>query len=53
MFNKPVDMAILSMIPEGNVDLTAYLNECLRTNKPEQQSNIFWFPTPGTSGKNF
>ena len=33
---KPVDMAILSMIPQGDPDLTAYLNELLRTNKPEQ-----------------
>ena len=43
---KPVDMAILSMIPQGDPDLTAYLNELLRTNKPEQQDNKFWFPTP-------
>ena len=43
---KPVDMAILSMIPRGDPDLTAYLNELLRTNKPEQQDNTFWFPTP-------
>ena len=31
---KPVDMAILSMIPQGDPDLTAYLKELLRTNKP-------------------
>ena len=31
---KPVDMAILSMIPQGDTDLTAYLNDLLRTNKP-------------------
>ena len=43
---KPVDMAILSMIPQGDPYLTAYLNELLRTNKPEQQDNTFWFPTP-------
>ena len=30
---KPVDMAILSMIPQGDPNLTAYLNELLRTNK--------------------
>ena len=48
---KPVDMAILSMIPQGNPDPTAYLNELLRTNKPEQQDNTFWFPTPETPGK--
>ena len=38
---KPLDMAILSMIPQGDPDLTAYLNELLRTNKPEQQDNTF------------
>ena len=32
---KPVDMAILSMIPQGDPDLIAYLSELLRTNKPE------------------
>ena len=48
---KPVDMAILSMIPQGHPDLTAYLNELLRTNKPEQQDNMFWFPTPENPGK--
>ena len=36
---KPGDLTILSMIPEGVPDLTTYLNERLRTNKPEQQSN--------------
>ena len=48
---KPVGMAILSMIPQGDPDLTAYLNELLRTNKPEQQDNTFWFPTPENPGK--
>ena len=48
---KPVDMAILSMIPQDDPDLTAYLNELLRTNKPEQQANTFWFPTPENAGK--
>ena len=48
---KPVDMAILSMIPQGDPDLTAYLNELLRTNKPEQQNDTFWFPTPENPGK--
>ena len=48
---KPVDMAILSMIPQGDPDLTAYLNECLRTNTPEQQDSTFWFPTPENTGK--
>ena len=33
------------MIPEGYPDPTTYSNELLRTNKPEQQSNKFWFPT--------
>ena len=48
---KPVDMAILSMIPQGDPDLTAYLNELLRTSKPEQQDNTFWFPIPENPGK--
>ena len=48
---KPVDMAILKMIPQGDRDLTAYLNELLRTSKPEQQDNPFWFPTPESPGK--
>ena len=48
---KPVDMAILSMIPQGDPDLTANLNELLRTSKPEQQDNTFWFPTPENPGK--
>ena len=48
---KPVDMAVLSMIPKGDPDLTAYLNELLRTNKPEQQDNNFWLPTPENPGK--
>ena len=38
---KPVDMATLSMIPQGDPDLTAYLNELLRPSKPEQQDNTF------------
>ena len=33
---KPVDMAILSMIPQDDPDLTAFINELLRTTKPEQ-----------------
>ena len=47
---KRVNMAILSMIPQGDPDLTAYPNELLRTNKPEQQNNTFWFPTPESPG---
>ena len=38
---KSVDMAIFSMIPQGDPDLTAYLNELVRRNKPEQQDNTF------------
>ena len=49
--NKPVDMAILSMIAQGDPDLTAHLNELLRTSKPDQQDNTFWFPTPENPGK--
>ena len=48
---KPVDMAILSMIPQDDPDLTAYINELLRTSKPEQQDKTFWFPTPENPGK--
>ena len=39
------------MIPQGDPDLTAYLNEPLRKNKPEQQNNSFWFLTPENPGK--
>ena len=49
-FIKPVDTAILSMIPEGDPDLVNYLTELLRTNKPGQQNNTFWFPTPENPG---
>ena len=43
-------MAILSMIPEGEPDLIIYLTKLLRTNKPDQQTNTFWFPTPENPG---
>ena len=49
-FINPVDMAILSMIPQGDPDLVTYLTELLRTNKPDQQNNTFWFPTPENPG---
>ena len=49
-FIKPVDMATLSMIPEGDPDLITYLTGPLRTNKPDQQTNTFWFPTPENPG---
>ena len=49
-FIKPVDTAILSMIPEGDPDLITYLTELLRTSKPGQQTNTFWFPTPENPG---
>ena len=48
---KPVDMATFSMIPQGDLDLTAYLIELFRTNKSEQQNNTFWFPTPENPAK--
>ena len=48
---KPVHMAILSVIPQDDPDLTAYLNELLRTSKCEQRDNTFWFPTPENPGK--
>ena len=48
---KPVDMAIPNMIPQDDLDLTAYLNELLNSSKPEQQDNTIWFPTPENPGK--
>ena len=39
------------MIPQDDPALTAYLNELLRTSKPEHQDNKFWFPTPKNPGK--
>ena len=50
-FIRPVNTAILSMNPEGDPDLTTYLNELVRTNKPEQQNETFWFPKPENPGK--
>ena len=38
------------MIPEGDPDLITYLTELLRTNKPAQQNNTFWYPTPENPG---
>ena len=49
-FIKPVDTAILSMIPEGDPRLVTNLTELLRTNKPDQQNNTFRFPTPENPG---
>ena len=49
-FIEPVDMAIISMIPEGDPDLIVYLTELLRTKKPDQQNNTFCFPTPENPG---
>ena len=49
-FIKPVDKAILSMIPEGDPDLITYLTELLRTNEQDQQTNTFWFPAPQKPG---
>ena len=43
-------MAILSMIHESDPDLITYLTELLRTNKPDQQANTSWFPTPENPG---
>ena len=48
---KPVDKAILSMIPQDDLDLTAYLNDLLRTSKPQQLDRTFWFPTAENPGK--
>ena len=48
---KPVDMAVLIMIPQGDPYLTAYLKKRLRTIKLEQQNNTSWFPTPKKPGE--
>ena len=50
-FIKPLDMAILSLVLEGDLDPPAYLNEHLRRNKPDWQNNTFWFPTLKTPAK--
>ena len=39
------------MIPNGDLDLTTYLNELLRTNNPDHQNNTFWFPTTKNTDK--
>ena len=44
-------MAILTVIPQSDPELTVYLNELIRTNKPEQQNNTFWFSAPENPGK--
>ena len=44
-------MEILSNIPQGLPYLTAHPNELLKTNKPEEKNNTFWFPTPENHGK--
>ena len=49
-FNKPVDTAILSIIPEGDPDLITYLAALLKTKKADQQNNTFWFPAPENPG---
>ena len=45
-FIKPVDAAIITMIRKSDPDLTTYLDELLRRDKPKQQSNTFSFLTP-------
>ena len=49
-FIKPVDTAILQMLPSDDPDLTLYLNELLKSNKQESQETNFWFPTPENPG---
>ena len=49
MFITPVDMAILSLIQEGDPDLTTYLNESLRAKKRKQRDNT-WFLKPENCG---
>ena len=38
------------MIPEGDPDLITYLTELIKTKKPDQQTNTFWFPAPKNPG---
>ena len=45
-FIKPVDMAVLSMIPEGDPDLITYLTALFRTKKADQQTTTFGFRHP-------
>ena len=49
-FIKPVDTAILQMMPSDDPDLTIYLNELLKSNKQDTQESNFWFPTPENPG---
>ena len=42
---------VLIMTPQRDPNLTAYLYKLPRTNKPEQQNNTSWFPTPENPGK--
>ena len=46
IFINPVDTETPSSFPEADTELTTYVNELLRTSKPEQQSNRFWLPKP-------
>ena len=39
------------MIPEGDPEVTTYLEELLRMKKPEQQNDTFRFPTTKNPGK--
>ena len=39
--HKPVDMARLNLIPEGDANQTTCLNELTKTDKPEQQRDTF------------
>ena len=49
-FIKPLNTDFLKMIPERDPDLTTYLTNRLRSNKPDQQNKTFWFPTPENPG---
>ena len=50
-FIKQVVMLTLILIPECDLDVNTYQNQLLRTNKPQQQSNNFSFPTLENPGK--
>ena len=38
------------MISECDPNMITYLTELLKTNKPDQQNNIFWFTTSEKPG---
>ena len=50
-FIKLIDTAILNLISQSDPEQTFYLMGLLTMNKPEHQSNVYWFPTSENPGK--